>query len=351
MRILFIAPYLQKDGWGYASQAFIKSLEDKCDLCVRNIYLGQESSYINHEIFPHLIKKYPKYDAVIQKLLPNMVAYDARCGINCAISCLETQNNTAAYSLGLMDKIFTFTEYEKIHNKWPHDNVFSVGEPLDTSIFDKDYGVFKELGNNYKFYFIGENISRKRLAVLIKAYLSEFSYKDNVNLVVKSDTKKNVEELVKKTKLSLRKYFVESMYPPVSHIGGNIEYEQICKIHQTCDCFVMPSCGEAFCRPLAEAVGFGNNIIINKNTSMSELVDEDNAWLINSNKVAVSCEDPPIQDIYTCYEKWSEINEGELRRAMRESYNGKIKNKNRKKLTEKFSFDTVGNNIIKCLES
>lgn len=356
LKVLFVGPYLQNDGWGRASKAFIHSLKDKCDLSVRNIFLGPQSTYENSDPFPELQKKEFSYDAIIQKVIPTFLSYNGRCGLNCAISCRETLNMNFdwKYKMRLMDKVFTFTDYERNsylvdHLDFTKNKVHTVGEPVDVSKYKKEYKPIN-LGGEFKFYFIGENIQRKSLVALIKCYFQEFSYLDNVSLIIKTNDKKLPEE-IQKVQHGLRKYFDTRMYPKIIHIDKYLSDEEMCSLHQSCDCFVMPSRGEAFCIPLVNAIGFENQVIINDNTSMADFVTPDTGWLVDSKYEDVFCTDPPIQDIYTCREKWARINEPHLMSLMRQVYNGARKNSGRQIIEDKFSYDAVGNNIIKCLQS
>lgn len=345
---------MQLDGWGIAGHNFIQALKDKCDLTVRNIYLSKNTDRrLVEDPFYNLRRAQSSYDAVIQQVLPNMVTYNARCGINCVLPCLETwhQNDMWVSRLKMMDKVLVFTDFEKDNMEWPIKDVVSVGGALDLEAINEKHEPFNDFKHTYNFYFIGENVGRKRLETLIKCYFQEFSYKDSVNLVVKSDNRQNFEDLLKRVKSGLRKYFHNGMYPKITHVDGFISQADIYRLHKSCDCFVMPSYGESFCIPMAEALCFRNDVIVNKNCGAGSLVDENNAWLINSTPKNVYCTDPPIISLYTCREKWFDINEEEMMAAMRAAYGGATRKTGRDKIISQFSNETVGNNIIRCLQS
>lgn len=352
MKILYVGPYNQLDGWGIACYHFIRSLEDKCDLSVRNIYLsGNRERRRLQDPFPHLQRIEHSYDAIIQQVLPNHFVYNKKCGINCGLPCIETIHDQDIWVTRsqLVDKILTFSEFEKYNAGWPHKDISVIGGALDLTQYNKRYNQLPDLKNKYNFYFIGENIERKRLRTLVKCYLQEFSYKDQVNLVIKSGTRQEIERMVDTTKAGLRKFMNHDMYPQVSHIDHYLSDEDMARLHQSCQCFVMPSCGESFCIPMAEALCHNNNVIINKNTGMSQFVNDDNAWLINARKSPVFCPDPPLHNLYTCREKWFEINEQELMRAMRQAYSGRSRKKGRQELIQQFSYKNVGERILECL--
>ena len=91
------------------------------------------------------------------------------------------------------------------------------------------------------------------------------------------------------------------------------------RLHKTCNCFVMPSHGEAWCIPAFDAMGFGNTPICTNVGGMADFVG--NAGLLVSGRWEPVCGmTDTFTDLFTAEENWYSVDINDLCRTMREVY-------------------------------
>lgn len=336
MNILFIGPYLQKDGWGHAAKNYVRALTHiKHNVTIRPISMCRVPGDEPTEWMTKLEVVYDHYDVVIQNVLPHYMDYNGRFKKNIGLLYTETGSfNYTAWPVRMnhMDEMWVPSQADA-------DNLLSSGVtvpikqipiPIDISKFQQSYEKLPLLNDgSFKFYFIGEYNQRKNLAALIRAFHSEFHTNEPVSLVIKTylnglDSNallNKVSEDINKIKDTLRIYRDKERYKKEVIIVERLSELDMCRLHNTCDCFVMPSRGESLCMPAMDALGFGKTPIVTNNTGMTTFVNNDNGWLINSIKSPVFVSDPPFPDLYTSRETWFEPDILSLRKCMREAYN------------------------------
>lgn len=180
----------------------------------------------------------------------------------------------------------------------------------------------------FKFYFIGEHVHRKNILDLVMAFNLAFDYTEQVCLIIKTSqgglseqqATANLENDINNLKKKLgntKKYKKEII------ITKKISYKDIIGLHNSCDCFVAPSYGEAFCRPAAEAMVLGKTPIVNKNTGMKDYISEENGFLVKSHKTPVVLDQRTLStdfDIYNADEHWYRIDIYDLIEKMKMVY-------------------------------
>ena len=76
MKILFIGPYRQADGWGDAARHYIKALSHVGDLAIRPIYLGSSYCELDEDLLEYEFNDPKDYDVIIQNSLPHLSDYN-----------------------------------------------------------------------------------------------------------------------------------------------------------------------------------------------------------------------------------------------------------------------------------
>lgn len=366
MNILFIGPYRQNDGWGYATRDYIKAIasNDNVSLTTRPLYLAM--SNIDGEFNDEQILKYENnaldhYDIVVQKALPQFLFYDGRFKKNIGLFTLEIndlKHTKAVENINRMDEIWVPSKLEKdsLLKSGVYKPVKAIGQPIDISLLKPSAKMnFENVPqDSFKIYSIFENNHRKNLEDLLIAFSLAFNHNDNVSLIVK--TTGNAAQLHSYSQDIKKRLNIARKYKNEIFITNRLSYQDIINLHYSCDCFVSSSYGEAFCRPAAEALCLGKNPIVNKNTGMKDYINEENGFLVNSHKYPVILEQNPIagnNDYYNANQYWYKIDIYDLISKMQQAYTMFKKDKESwsKKsrvgmsLTDTFRYENIGKKL------
>ena len=366
MNILYIGPYRQNDGWGNASRDFVLALlKSKHTVTTKPIYMSNNflTTPIPVEI-EEAEKGHGDYDIVIQHVLPTMFVYNGAFKKNVGMFFSETshlERTPWPYHCNFMDEIIVSSQAEKrnLEQSGVTSKIRQLHIPLDVTKFDKEYNntMFPGYSKPFNFYFIGEYTQRKNINAFVFAFHLEFKQYEPVNLILKTNKsgtqppalKQQVQQDMAELKKACRIYAHPSCYKEEIIITDFLSEEKVCNLHASCDCFVMPSHGEAWCRPAIDAMGFGNTPIVTEGTGMSEFIDESTGWVIPATENPVICLEPPITYLYTAHETWLNPNINRLRKAMREAYSNQTLKKEKAKVginrIHEFSYNKIAEQI------
>lgn len=263
MKILYIGHFKEASGYGRSCRDYLFALKETgYNISSVSINLGKSTDFYD-ETEKNSIKN---PDIVINHTLPHFIEYGPRKNI--AISILESDGihyTPWHQHLDICNEVW-----------YPHPElrIFNterfIPQPVDVSIYEKEYKTPQNICPNgvYKFYFIGELIKRKNISGLLTSYFTEFTDNDPVLLILKINhsTKsqeeifKEVDDLSVRIKNGLRK----KSYPNFIILSENISDEMVYGLHQYCNCFVSATHGESICYPMLDAIGFGNNVVVNE---------------------------------------------------------------------------------------
>lgn len=366
MNVLFIGPYRQRDGWGLAARDYIRALStiENISLTTRPVYLAPgntDPAFEDIQISIYENNVCNKYDAVIQKVLPEYLFYDSRFGKNIGLFNLEISNlsNTKAVrNMNRMDEIWVPSDIEKqsLVKSGVIKPIKVVSQPIEIKYLDIDEQIYfgPQIDSTFKFYTICEYNSRKNLEDLIIAFNLAFNHYDNVSLIIK--TNGNPAQLTSWANGIKNRLHIDKKYRNEIFIPNRFSPEDLIKFHNACDCFVSCSYGEAFCRPAAEALCRGKVPIINKNTGMKDFIDDNTGYLVKSHKVPVILDNSPIAnntDYYNANQHWYKIDVYDLIEKMQHAYQTHRKNKSEwekkselgKTKIQLFSYETIGKKL------
>ena len=360
--ILYIGPYREFSGMGNASRQYIKALivaGHNVSVCpIYNIYRAYPEVDIDPDILHRESNLSTSYDKVIQHTYPHQYSYDYRFAKNIGILHLESHNyyqNLTQY-INLMDEIIVGSQY--VAHSVRTSGVCTapirvVPEPIDLEMvktFRASNPPVKKT-SQYKFYTIGNYISRKNLDMVVTAFLSLFTTHDQVELIIKTKEYGQPEESLQQA----LEYDLQRLYESVKNLGvnkpkvmiGETSYKNILHIHNNGDCFINASSGESFGYSTLEAMAFNNNIIATNNTGGSEIIDSTCGKYVHSEPVG--CVDNHSHFLYnSIHQQWNKPTVNSLMKqmigCMEESESEKeeriISQNNRIK---KFSLETVSN--------
>lgn len=372
MNGLFVGPYRQNDGWGAASRDYIKAISTQLtNLTTRPIYYTNNTTEnISDTIIECENSLYGKYDIVFQKCLPHSLTVNKSITKNVGIVMLETTNISHSVSINNingMDEICVPSTQEAkcLKLSGVTTPIKIISQPIDIEFYKSNIShkldLNSDLERTFKFYTIGEFVERKNLLDLVLAFHLAFDDTDNVSLIMKTNypggnprqsltaIKEEVDNL--KKKLNIKKRYKNEII-----ITDRLSDKDMIGLHNACDCFVMPSYGEAFCRPAAEALILGKTPIVTDNTGMTDFVNNDNGFVVNSNKYPVLLNQRTLSndfDIYNAHEYWYRPNVYHLIECMQKVY--QMHKKDRKKYEAKreiginsidqFSYTNIGQKI------
>jgi len=284
------------------------------------------------------------------------------------MTALETNNfvgSNVVKIMNRMDQIWVPSEQEKetLTKSGVSCVVKSVSQPIDVeyiqSLQDHKLKFNSILDSLFKFYFIGDYCHRKNLLDLVKAFHLAFSYEDRVCLIIKSSKhgyrpnvcRQLIETDIDNVKKSLN---IANKYKKEIVITESLSYKDLIGLHNACDCFVMPSYGEAFCRPAAEALICGKTPLINMNTGTKDFISEENGFYIKSYPTPVISSERTLStdfDMQTANETWYQIDINDLINKlrtifeMRNSENLKEKQQQGKKQAHQFTYSNIGKKL------
>jgi len=363
MNILFIGPYRQNDGWGYAAKDYVRALESTgCNLAIRPIYMSAVfgKTSLDEDLVQYEHNTFKEYDLVIQNVLPSLITQTQFR--TASLAYYETYGWPTNWKENLQTIDINFTcsnfDFNGLYNDGIKNN-YLVPMPCNFSQYEKPYeplniGLPKP---NFLFYFIGELNSRKGLEKLLIAFHREFNRDEDVGLLIKTnkigvspeEVANRVQTQIMQVKEKMRLYPNADSYKAEIIITESLTHEEMMRLHTLCDCFVLPSSGESFSRPSFDALVLGKTPIINKNSGMSDFVTEQNGYLIESHKTPVYVDDPPFAQLYTSRETWFAPSILSLQKHMRTAYENRNKTKktpNIQELKNKYSYEAIGQKII-----
>ena len=357
--ILYIGLYRQNDGWGLAAKDYIKALSLISNVHCQPLYLSANiDSEIENSIAILENNRRSSYDIVIQHCLPmNMTKTHL---YNIGLLFVENHHffSDSVHNLNMMDEVWVSSEQEKrsLESGGVKTKIFVIGHPIDThQLLNQHHNKCFDrlLDDHYKFYFIGEYIQRKNINAIIAAFNNEFDLTDKVKLIIKTNipgiqpnqAKHTITQQISSIKKSLR---VQNKFHEEIIITSRLTEPELLALHNNCDCFVITSYGEAFCRPAAEAVCCGNFLISSNNIGVLDYINENDKSIVECIEETVLLNNPEEMgslDIYNGKETWSIPSMHSLSKSMRHAYENRSKIADKDKYIQTFSYRNISDNI------
>lgn len=235
-----------------------------------------------------------------------------------------------------MDQVWVPTDFHVgtfVDSGVDPSKVVKIVQPIDVEFFDQakyeplDLGsignlVFgeeqKALLNLKKKEFVFLSIFkweyRKGWDVLLKAYLNEFSRSDAVSLYLLTNayhTDRNfgnkIVEYVEASKIEEP----NKGWPPVYVIDTHIAQVDLPRTYKAADAFVLPSRGEGWGRPLAEAMAMSLPVIATNWSGPTEYLTDENSYPLPVERMSEVLEGPFKGHL------WAEPSVNKLRMLMR----------------------------------
>lgn len=340
MKTLWVGPLLDGTGYSVASNRSVLALDAVgVDIVPRHFKLSGQTIPPPNRVTELMEKSIEGCDTVVQHFLPVYTSY--RAGMkNISYFHCETDHfrpSNWQYYLNCMDECWVSCLENKIaaENSGVKIPIKVVPIPVDTKLYEYPFSPLMVQDSRFVFYCIGDFSYRKNIMGLVEAYLTEFSYKDNVLLVLKTycDGKQSQESTqiiaqeIQNLKKELRKTRIDSHYPRILVITDYLSEQLIYGLHKFGDCFVSMERGAAYNIPAFDAMGFGNQVIVNGHGGQSQFVYGAGTALIDFKMEYVkNMNQCGHLDLYTCYERWADPSLDHTKELMRKAYgNGKAR--------------------------
>ena len=373
MKVLYIGCYRDGTGWAQAAIDYILSMDAAgIDVVPRPIKLNNNKPDIPKRIIELEKKDSIGSDVCIQHVLPHMMDYNARFKKNIALYASETSNFKAS---NWARKINCLDEAWVINNQMVNAAKESgVNIPIKVVPHATDFSKFESnhrkvdipnIRDTFTFYFVGEMNNRKNMAAFIRAFHLEFDPDEPVSILIKSnrygmssdECAAEIKNVCDKIKTSLKKYANLEDYREDLIVTDYLGEQELYGLHRACDCFVMPSYGEAWCLPAFDAMAMGNTPICTDIGGMSEFLEDGGGILVKGNPEPCFGMTESFQDLYTGREDWMSIDVRSLQKAMRRIYylasNSDKKYLNLQKqgreIAERYSYNNIGQKIKEAL--
>jgi glycosyltransferase involved in cell wall biosynthesis len=363
MKILYIGHYKENSGWSQAAMDYILALDSiGIDVVCRNVKLTNIDAVIPQRILELEQKNLQDVDYCIQHVLPHHLVSTSKFRKNVAYFVGET--NTIKHlswfeQLKNMDEVWVPSEYYKsILHMDGLNNVECIPHTFNLEKYKAKYPIinFNEYNNAFKFYYIGELSDRKNIASILRCFYSEFTLEDNVIFVLKlrkhgigqKELNDHIQAMCQSIKKELKIHKDINKYPKEIIITSNFTEEQVFALHNSCDCFVGISHGEAWSIPTFDAMCFGKTPICSNEGGPSQYIDSfSNGILINGVYNICNHSDPAFPELFTGREEWFCPSESMTKEAMRYALNEKSKIDRTAGLikAEQFSYQNIANLI------
>ena len=168
---------------------------------------------------------------------------------------------------------FNFNSFSK---EGLESNLFYIPHVCDGSIFHKDVEPLYDY-DEFTFLFLGSWRARKGYQALLEAWLQEFSPKDNVRLLIKTDKTQTAQRYVEKLKRDLGK---NKDHAPVSFETDVLNEDNVPRLIRSVDCVVLPTLGEGFGLPGLQSMFCHVPLIVTNHSGCKDYANEDTAFLL-----------------------------------------------------------------------
>lgn len=352
-------------GYGEAARNFITALFcSGVNLTTENLMqMAEKTNYgITGAICDSLEGRRIPYKITIVHLTPDLIPQYQEKGIY-TISHLFWETDSLPKEwitpLNNIDEIWTGSSKmsEMIKASGVTTPCYFFPQPINTGLAEESIDPFVfTFPKDFVFYTIGQWIDRKNMKGLLRAYWKAFEGKDNVSLLLKTYRVNYTDseyKLIKNDIIEWKNELKLKHFPKVLLTKNLLTENQISKLHLLGDCYVSPSSGEGWNRPLQEAALFGNPIVSADNGGITDYLTDQHYFRIASN-LSQATEQTHIP-WYKSSMKWKLIDEYDLVKQMKIVFNdfekAKLKGRTASEYVKKnFSYRIVGDLMKKRLE-
>ena len=370
MKVLYIGCYRDGTGWGNAATNYILAMDAAgIDVVPRPVKLNQNQISVTKRILELEEKDSFGCDVCIQHTLPHLMDYAPKFKKNIGLYATETSNfidSDWSRKINMLDEAWVINNQmvQASKNSGVEIPIKVVPHSCDFSKFERSYKKmdFTRTEGNFVFYTIADLNKRKNIEAFITAFHAEFDPSEPVSILIKSykyglsadETALKIRDMCNDVKFGLKKFKNINDYKEDLIVTSFISDEDICRIHNSCDCFVTSSYGEAWCIPAFDAMGFGKTPICTNVGGMADFIGNA-GFLVEGAMEPVHGMTDTFPDLFTGNEDWCSVSIQGLRECMRHVYENQesLKKMKRKGLEQayEYSHENIGNLIKELLNA
>jgi glycosyltransferase involved in cell wall biosynthesis len=255
-----------------------------------------------------------------------------------------------------MDKVwvpskFNFETFSRAGVKPSNLRVIPYG--IDTSIFKpRNSSGMQSERRPFCFLYVSNFSWRKGFDLLVEAYFKEFTEKDDVSLILKTD---GTKEMVFSS-IAERVGLTRDNLPHITFINKPLTQNELIDLYAKCDLYISTDRANGWGMPCMEAMAMGKPAATINWSGSTEFMNKKNSLLIQPTGKLVPV-DERLSSIYHTLRghQWAEVHVEEVQRVLRFAYENpevlrEIGQHGLKDVHENFSVEKIAGRIIKELE-
>lgn len=361
MKVLYLAPISDGTGYSHAAHDHIRSLlAAGIDVVSRDIKLSTYTDAVPKVVAATLDGNLDNVTHTVQHILPYAFEWNNKAK---HIGCFAYETDSIKpmgwhLMCNYMDAITTFSQHnvDMCVNSGVIKPVRKIPQACDITKYKKpgEFNAGVNSDNRYMFYCIADWSYRKNISELIRAYLDEFTFSDNVILVLKTycsgktadQSLQIITTEINQIKDKLRKN-QNGNFPPIQLICDRLSEDQMAGLHQQGNCYVSVELGSGWCIPAFDALGFGNRVIAPNNGGHVDFCRECPELFIELPTTLESCygmdrDTAPYYELYSCHQKWHRPNYMDIKYSLRLAYQNILGKINNSDWLQAYSYESVG---------
>ncbi len=352
------ACFLNQSGYSQAARDIIVSLHNSGNYDLKlTVFGGKPSRAVisdeKYELFMPMTRKDTGPDRIlIYHCIPTMQKREKKVKNSIGFATFETfqppdkwieilnKNDAIVVPSKFNYKIFAHAPIKKPLFHIPHSintNLHNIGiKPLN-------------IYNKFTFLFMGTWKKRKGYDQLLEAFYSEFSDKDNVQLIIKTDKPKQAEVYAsnKKKQIGINKGIA-----PILFENKVFNEMMLPRFIKSAHCLISPHLGEGFGYPGLQSMALGVPVIITNFSGCQDYANEDTATLLEPNGFIFHKDMDGIPQFRS--KKWAFVEVSSIRKSMRYVLNNPQKIREKAKnaylyVIEKFNYKVIEDLFTKMI--
>lgn len=197
---------------------------------------------------------------------------------------------------------------------------------------------------------------RKAIPELIEAYFNEFSEEDKVCLILKIHYwRGSKQEFINIARTVKNNAAQNKKTAPLLLCLDQLKEDEIARLYRSCDCYVLPTRGEAVGLPYMEAMACKKPCIATNWGGQLDFINESNGFLLDYEMVKADMNDETCQMFFNEDMMFAEPDKKHLQRLMRYAYEHReaVRQKGEKACRDiqSWTWESSAHKIIESIES